>query len=200
MKVTIAQFASEAHAWYPEYTKSDYFKGRGNIPGHLQLEATISAKASSTGYLDVDDLVAIAVWGGAQHGIHRQVRDNSNSAVQRVTGVALANVDTPGLALHTPFHLEHWGLTYATKTLMFAFPKQHAALDSHIRSATAPFLPPIRDGDLRSMVRGYVAFLEVCAGLRRNVKSPGPRGGSWYTSDIESALFQFTSDGNSLDK
>jgi hypothetical protein len=139
------------------------------------------------------DLCDIADWGGNQHGVKQSLqKDNTPSDVREITGKALHNLANPAKAIDAILELNHWGLTYGSKTLMFMNPREHVALDSRIRASLRQVLPPIHDGRA-SQVRGYVAFLAICRTLKSSVKEPGPGPkGEWLLADIQSAVFQFS--------
>ena len=61
-------------------------------------------------------------------------------------------------------------------------------------------VPKMRDGDRKSLVRGYIKFLEICTQLRPNpVAAPCPEtGGEWCLIDIGQALFQFVQDDGTM--
>jgi len=103
------------------------------------------------------------------------------------------------------------GLTYASKLLRFLHPDIHASLDNRIRDAllTEGLLQKIYDGNVPSMTRGYIAFLELIDGLVDRLENAGivrpecwlPKGSNstgWRAADVEMALFAWA--GRSLRK
>ena len=79
-------------------------------------------------------------------------------------------------------------------------PQNYPALDQKLRKAISKaLLPTIYDGNVSSMIRGYLKFLEIRRDIEHQVRAPGPRsGGVWFPADIEMALFQFAWDGGRL--
>jgi len=192
MKVSLNEFAQVLPDWYKKYTHSKYFQG------YRELLDRLPAKASRQGYLDLEDLCDIARWGGNTHGVMKQLCDhNSQSDVQAKTGEAFRYLERPEWAIGAILDLNYWGLTYGSKTLLFMAPSKYVALDGYrIRPALKEVLPPIRDGDRRSMVRGYLEFLRICRTLK-DATGPGPHG-EWLLADIQSAVFQFASEGGTM--
>ncbi len=191
MKLSLDEFARVLPFWYEKYKKSPYFEGYRNLLEHLPQ------KVALCGYLDIEDLCAIADWGGNQHGIkQRLLRHNSASDVQAKTGEAFRYLDKPKWAIGAVLDLQQWGLTYGSKTLMFMNPEEYGALDEwRMRPCLSKVLSRIRNGDRASMVRGYVAFLDICRELQSVMEEPSPESKSaWRISDIQSAIFQFASD------
>jgi hypothetical protein len=157
----------------------------------------LPAKSARQGYLDLEDLCDIARWGGNQHGvIQRLCTRNSQSDVQAKTGEAFRYLGTPERAIGAVLDLKHWGLTYASKTLMFMAPSSYVALDRYrMQPALQGVLPRIWEYR-SSMVRGYLDFLEICRTLKVTAR-PGPNG-EWLLADIQSAVFQFASEGGMM--
>ena len=193
-KITLDRFAAVVPGWYTEYMDSKYYQG------YLKLLEDLPKKVESLGYLEIEDLCRIADWGGNQHGVKQNLcRHNTPSLVQAKTKEAIGHYKDPGRAIEAVMDLQKWGLTYGSKTLMFMIPSDYAILDGHIRRALAQFLPSIRDGDRVSMVRGYTVFLEICAGLQREVRGPVPgTQAEWRTADIQQAVFQFAQSGGTF--
>ncbi len=186
--VSLDEFARDIPYWYGEYTRSKYFKG------DQQLRARIQLKVKQNGCLESEDLAAIAVWGGNQHGIKQRLEEhNTEDDVRAITGKAFRNLGKPEKAIAVILELNHWGLTYGSKTLMFMNPQEYVALDQRIRASLKQVLPSIRDGDRASMVRGYVKFLGICQNLKSAVKEPRPvLKGEWLLADVQAAVFQFS--------
>ena len=117
---------------------------------------------------------------------------------RRVVG----HINTPALAIKAALEIPGCGLTYASKLLRFMRPDLHASLDNRIRDALLEegLLPQIRDGNVPSMVRGYVSFLQLIAEMVAQLVSLGlerpachlPKGSNssgWRAADVEMALF-----------
>jgi len=192
MTVSSDDFARVLPTWYERYKLSHYFDG------YRDLLVSLPLKAARCGCLDIEDLCLIADWGGNQHGVKQQlVRNNSPSYAQAKTGEAFRFIQNPARALEAVLGLKNWGLTYGSKTLMFMKPSEYGALDgARMRPALNQVLPPIRDGDRNSMVRGYVEFLNFCRRLRSTIEELSPRQlDKWLLADIQSAVFQFTFEG-----
>lgn len=193
--LTLVEFSSQALKWYEQYTQSSYFVT------YVKLEQRLSQKAMDKGYLEVVDLADIADWGGNQRGIKQRVqRGNSGDQVKQATTEAIRKLDSPSNALRAVLSINQWGLTYASKTLRFVCPRDYPALDQKLRKAiNKTLLPTIYDGNINSMVRGYLRFLELCRKIKHQVSVPGPRSaGEWFIADIEMAVFQFVWDGGRL--
>lgn len=175
--------------WWEAYVRrSKYYEGYRN------LMAELPDKAARLGYLERDDLYRIAVWGGNQHGIGQtMLKRNTQWEVQAKTADALGYIDKPNWALGCMLDLEQWGLTYASKTLMFMAPDKYVALDSRIRESFKQVLPPIRDGNRASLIRGYEEFLRVCGGLQDRLREISGGQMQWRLADVESAVFEFAS-------
>ena len=191
MEISLDEFALDLPEWYEKYTQSSYFSGYCYLLGCLPL------KAARFGHLDLEDLCAIADWGGNQRGIKQRLRKhNTQWEVQAKTSEAIRYFYKPKWAIGAVLDLEHWGLTYASKTLLFMDPSNYAALDGWIRTGLKQLLPPIREADRASMIRGYLAFLEICRKLQDGVRitGPGPQG-EWRVADIQQAVFQFAQKG-----
>lgn len=194
-ELTIAEFAKAVPGWYAEYTQSKYFQT------YLTLELRLSQKAIGLGRLGKADLADIADWGGNQHGIRqRLLAGNTEESVGESSSKAISLLSSPADALKAILSINQWGLSYGSKTLRFVCPRNYAALDQKLRGAISKdLLPLIYDGNLASMVRGYLTFLNICRKIGQQVHPPGPRpGGVWFLADIEMALFQFAWDGNTL--
>ena len=192
MKKTLKEFASVLPEWYDKSTQNEYYPGWIELLDHLPL------KAERCGYLDIDDLCAIADWGGNQHGVKQRLQSNNTPEhVRKQTSEAISHLDNPSRAIGAIIELNQWGLSYGSKTLIFMNPTNYAILDSWIRKSLEQVLPPIRDGDRNSMIRGYEAYLKVCSELQQDVSVPFPMTQSqWRIADIGQALFEFArSDG-----
>lgn len=212
--MNIASFATDLPHWYRKHCwEGRYHSKRGYppdchanaFPWMTVLENRLSLKASKGQGLDVDDLVEIAEWGGGQHGLAAQLRrHNTEEGIREATAHASAHLDNPAEALRDLREgISHWGLTYASKTLMFMRPEHHAALDARLRRGLGSLLPRIYEGpapyQINSQIEGYLAFLKICRDLQHRVQSPGPRNnGEWFLVDVETALFAFVSEDGQL--
>ena len=192
MKRTLKEFASVLPEWYDRSTHNEYYSGWIELLDHLPL------KADRCGYFDIDDLSAIADWGGNQHGVKQRLQSNNTPDQIRIqTSKAIDFIDNPSRAIEAIIDLNQWGLSYGSKTLTFMNPMKYAILDSWIRRSLKDVLPTIIDGNRNSMIRGYEAYLTVCSDLRRDVSVPFPKTqDQWRIADIGQALFEFArSDG-----
>ncbi len=193
--LTLQQFSGQAAKWYQKYAHSPYFDP------YIRLEQKLSQKASDEGYLELVDLADIAAWGGNQRAIkQRLLRSNNEGEVRQATLEAIQRLDKPSEAIRVVLRINQWGLTYASKTLRCVCPQNYPALDQKLRKAISKaLLPTIYDGNIDSMIRGYLRFLKICREIERQVTTLGPRsGGVWFLADIEMALFQFVWDGGRL--
>jgi len=187
-KLTIKQFINELPQHYKQYTQSQYYEK------YTYLEGKLSEKARTIGYLEQDDLSEIAEWGGNQRGIkQRMIANNTKEDVIRATKNAIQQINHPAEALRELLiGIDHWGLSYASKTLRFIYPENFSALDQKLRQRIDfAILPKIYDGHIDSMIKGYLVFLELCRDIQSDVNIPGPRSGKWFIADIEMSLFQF---------
>ena len=192
MKRTLKEFASVLPEWYDRSTHNEYYSGWIELLDHLPL------KADRCGYFDIDDLSAIADWGGNQHGVKQRLQSNNTPDQIRIqTSKAIDFIDNPSRAIKAIIDLNQWGLSYGSKTLTFMNPMKYAILDSWIRRSLKDVLPTIIDGNRNSMIRGYEAYLTVCSDLQRDVSVPFPKTqDQWRIADIGQALFEFArSDG-----
>ena len=191
MEICLEEFAKAIPGWYENYKLSKYWHG------YCELLDNLPAKAARYGHLGLEDLYAIAVWGGSQHGIKQRLKShNTDWEVRAKTAEAIRYFEQPKWAIGAVLDLEHWGLTYASKTLLFMNPKSYVALDRWIRTGLEHVLPTIRDADRASTIRGYLAFLDICRELQANIQKigPGPQG-EWRLGDIQQAVFQFAQSG-----
>jgi hypothetical protein len=145
-------------------------------------------------------------WGGSQNGVLQKFEDQAGAVnIQLVLADVIGKLGEPAAALESALSLPGLGLTYASKLLRFLDPIRYGALDGRIREASklpalGVALPLIYDGNVRSMVKGYVAFLGILQGIRaqlaeRGITRPacalGDEGdGGWRAADVEMALFQ----------
>ena len=180
MQKSLAEFALVVPKWYKAMILNEYGKD------YVKLTKRLSSKAMRKGHLDIEDLIDIADWGGNQYGIKQRLqRHNTPQEVRQATAKAIQHLHEPDSAIRAIMELNHWGLTYGSKTLTFMSPTNHAMLDRVVRN-TLQNLSPIYDGNQNSMANGYVAFLKICSSLQ-------PRDGStpWNLADIGQAVFQF---------
>ena len=188
-RLAVQEFASEIYTWYVEYTKSPYFTD------YKKLEGELSQKASNIGYLDGNDLMAVAIWGGDEerHQLGTNICGmNTPEEIEQHTREAIEHIHSPEDALESLLCIRYVGLAYASKTLRCVCPQSYGALDIHTRRACAGLELNIDDGDRQSVVAGYLWFLEICSRIQGQVSATGPRpGGLWFIADIEMALFQF---------
>ena len=197
LSLTIEQFADELPDYYQRYTQSQYYKP------YINLESKLSQKAINMGYLELADLADIAEWGGNQHAIKKRLQThNSAEEVIFSTKKAIQQMENPAIALRELLvGINHWGLSYASKTLRFINPQSYPALDQKLRNnIDRSLLPRIYDGHIDSMVRGYLIFLGICQEIRSHVTASAPRSNRWFIADIEMGLFQFAWDGCRLVK
>ena len=196
MDRSLDQFATEIPKWFCKYKKSDYY------PDYCYLMCCLPKKAARFGYLDLEDLCEIAIWGGNQHGVKQNlIRHNKPWDVQERTSVAIRYFHNPQRAIGAVLDLEHWGLTYASKTLMFMNPSSYVALDDSMRKSLGELLSPNSFGTRALEIQGYLKFLEVCRELQ--CKLVAPRTGHqnhWRLADIQQATFQFVQEGGCIKK
>ncbi len=145
-------------------------------------------------------------WGGSQNGVLQKFDEGIGRICLKNTLRAVIEVlDRPENAIRTALEIPGLGLTYASKLLRFLDPVRYAALDSQIRRHLRKELgfPVIYDGNVTSMVKGYVRFLALLVKMRGNAQAANlvrPRcqlqqcpevAGSWRNADIEMALFSW---------
>ena len=196
-QATVEEFCSDLRNWYDVSTYNEYWVGWNELLDRLP------EKAETLGYFDVLDLCAIANWGGNQHGIKQRMQStNTPDQVRRATSLAITQLDDPAGAMWAIASVNHWGVSYGSKTLTFMCPTEYAILDSWIQKALVRVIPKIRDGDAKSVVKGYVSYLDCCRALQGNVSAPPPvatTNGQWRIADIGQALFEFARSGGVLD-
>ena len=141
-------------------------------------------------------------WGGSQNGVLQKFNDGSGeiNLLELVQGI-IANLNSPEKAITISLALPGLGLTYASKLLRFMKPEQYGALDSRIRRALLKrqLLRKINDGNINSMVNGYLGFLKLLNTLKsqlkaQQIKKPDcslSNTGLWRPSEIEMALFRW---------
>lgn len=194
--VPLTQFSKALQEWYDESTRNEYWDGWVNLLGRLP------GQAEREGYFDMQDLRDIAEWGGNQHGVRQRMQSSNTPAeVRRATSLAIRHLDDPARAMREVIQVRHWGVSYASKTLTFMRPSDYAILDSWIRKALVHVIPEIIDGSANSVVKGYVAYLDCCRTLQREVAPPRrvtATTGEWRIADIGQALFEFARGGGVL--
>ena len=190
MQMSLTEFALVLPDWYDKFTTSNkYYNSE-----YARLLEQLSLKAGHCGYLELNDLRAIADWGGNQHGRKRLVSENNtDEEVRAKTAQAIRVIDNPQKAIESILGLKQWGLSYGSKTLAFVKPS-HAMLDEQMCNSLQQVLPPIHD--VNSSVRGYTAFLKHCTYLQGKVDARCPETeDQWRFLDIGQALFQFAQNG-----
>ena len=209
MDVCLSKFAEMVPEWYERY-KND--QNGGYYLGYCSLMNRLPQKAKSLP-LDKQDLLEILEWGRDQR-TKGGFQTNQPAYVQKQTGEAFSH-SSPENAYLAVRRLANWGLTYASKTLMFMAPDTYVALDrKHMRRGLRQLIGRISDGrgkyELNSQVRGYLKFLGVCRNLQDELKTPPPvhsqnypnfpkdPSGRWLLAEIQQAVFQFTKEGNSI--
>lgn len=139
-------------------------------------------------------------WGGSQNGVLQKFEDGCGEVnLYEMIQEVIANLNDREKAIVSSLKLPGLGLTYASKLLRFMMPERYGALDSRIRGALLKekVLPKIYDGNINSMVRGYVQFLclleEINSELQeKEIGKPDcalSTSGTWRPSEIEMALF-----------
>ena len=194
--LTLDEFCAVLPVWYEASTRNEYWEG------WRELLDRLPAKVDQLGYLEVRDLCDIADWGGNQHGVkQRMTSANFPDGVRRATRLAVSHMDDPGAAMRAIAGVKHWGIAYGSKTLTFMRPTDHAILDSWIRRALTHVIPAIADGNVSSVVKGYVAYIDWCQAAQGRVAEPPPvatAGGRWRIADIGQGLFEFARSGGFL--
>ena len=187
MEKTLKEFASVLPEWYDRSTQNEYYRGWIELLDHLP------SKAERCGYFDMDDLSVIADWGRNVRGVKQRLQSNNTPEQVRIqTSKAIKHIDSPSRAIDAIIDLSQWGLSYGSKTLTFMNPTNYAILDSWIRRSLEQVLPPTRDGDRNSMIRGYEAYLGVCSDSQWDVSVPFSKTQTqWRIADIGQALFEF---------
>lgn len=179
--------------WYDASTRNEY------RDGWVELLERLPEKARRLGYFDMQDLSDIAEWGGNQHGVKQRLQSrNTPDEVRRATSLAIRHIDAPARSMREVARLKGWGVSYGSKTLTLMCPSQYAILDSWIRKALVHVIPEITDGNVGSVVKGYVAFLDCCRALQLRVAGPPPLAttdGRWRIADIGQGLFEFARSG-----
>ena len=139
-------------------------------------------------------------WGGSQNGLLQKFNDCSGEVnLFELIQSVITNLKSPEMAIKSSLKLPGFGLTYASKLLRFMEPHKYGALDSRIRKALLKrkILIKIYDGNLDSMVNGYLEFLKFLNRLKRELESQQIKKpdcelsttGLWKPSEIEMALF-----------
>ena len=126
---------------------------------------------------------------------------NTPDHVKRATQLAIRRLDDPAGAMRAIAGVKHWGTAYGSKTLTFMRPSDYGILDSWIQRALTLVIPTITHGNVSSVVKGYVRYLDCCRELQRNVSAPPPvatANGRWHIADIGQGLFEFARSGGFL--
>ena len=141
-------------------------------------------------------------WGGSQNGVLQKFNDGCGEVnLYLLIREVIRNLDEPENAIRCALAFPGLGLAYASKLLRFMRPGVYGALDSRIRGALSNqnLLPRIYDGNLNSMVTGYLGFLEILARLNTQLQEQAVRkpdcklscAGIWRPSEIEMVLFRW---------
>jgi hypothetical protein len=141
-------------------------------------------------------------WGGSQNGVLQKFNDGSGEVnLYNLIQNIIVNLEEPREAIESALSMPGLGLTYASKLLRFMQPEKYGALDSRIRGALLreQLLPKIYDGNINSMVNGYLHFLELLENIQtqlreRQIIKPEcmlSQEGSWQPSEIEMAMFHW---------
>ena len=194
MECTIEEFASVLPAWYQRFTSNKYYEG------WIELLHRLPSKAQRCGHFDIEDLSDIADWGGNQHGVkQRMASANTPQQVRMRTSEAFLHRQNPDRAIGAILKIDQWGLSYGSKTLVLMDPSNYGILDRWIRRSLENVIPRIYDGHKSSMVRGYLAYLDVCSQLQRGATGQLPKAqDQWRRADIGQALFEFARSGGVL--
>lgn len=142
-------------------------------------------------------------WGGSQNGTLQKFEDGAERVnLRELMQTTIDNLNDPENAISAAMKFPGMGLTYASKLLRFLDPDRYGALDSRIRGALRNLeprpLPNIYDGNVNSMIDGYVAFIGYIESIKtqlngNGIKRPecglGANRAQWRAADIEMALF-----------
>lgn len=115
-------------------------------------------------------------WGGSQNGVLQKFNDASGEVnLYEIMGCIIDGLSDPKEAISCALQLPGLGLTYASKLLRFMRPEVYGALDSRIRKALYQEgkLPKIFDGNVKSMVSGYMLFVKLIHMIRDELESNG---------------------------
>jgi hypothetical protein len=168
---------------FPDYYKQYFWNGKHklfgypsdsypNFPWIASLEKRFnwlrdnSVKQKTASQYLIKEMIE---WGGSQGGVLQKFNDgigevNLLKLVQKI----IANLDSSERAIKSSLSLPGLGLTYASKLLRFMKPERYGALDSRIRKALfkRQRLSKIYDGNIDSMVNGYLEFLKLLNTLK----------------------------------
>ena len=185
LKMSLEEFAVILPDWYCKFKQSnEYYTSE-----YQRLLTELPAKVDRCKCLELDDLCAIADWGGNLRGIKERLcerEENTNERIRKQTRQAIDR-EAKG-AIESILELKPWGLSYGSKTLAFMKPSRYAMLDERMRGSFRPRIP--------NSSGGYADFLQHCGRLQRKVVSPYPEPhGEWRFIDIGQALFQYAKDG-----
>lgn len=141
-------------------------------------------------------------WGASQNGVLQKFDDGSGEVdLFKLVCNIIVNLNDAESAIASALLMPGLGLTYASKLLRFMKPDSFGALDSKIRGALIEenLLPRIYDGNLNSMVKGYLKFIDLLNRLKIQLEEQGIRKpdcvlsdtGVWKPAEIEMALFRW---------
>lgn len=143
-------------------------------------------------------------WGGSQNGVLQKFEDGQGDyCLLEVLKEIINNLDNPTKAITSTLKIKGLGLTYASKLLRLLDPNRYGALDSRLCGAFYELpdspIPKITNGNINSMIKGYVAFTEYLSNTKQqlinhNIKKPNCRLNNsefWRSADIEMALFEW---------
>jgi hypothetical protein len=142
-------------------------------------------------------------WGGSQNGVLEKfdTKLGQYSFADAFSSVVEA-LHEPERAINAALQIPGLGLSYASKLLRFLKPQIYGALDGQIRKSLDSIAfnappPNIWDGNHRSMIRGYVWFIDALLELRLRLESASicrPSDSNdvqpWRAADLEMAIFQ----------
>ncbi|MBM4230906.1 MAG: hypothetical protein FJ184_09180 [Gammaproteobacteria bacterium] len=146
-------------------------------------------------------------WGGSQNGTLQKFEEGVEQVnLMELIRSTIEKLGDPRQAISMALEFPGMGLTYASKLLRFLDPENYGALDSRIRKAlkTRNILDGviIRDSSKKSMIDGYLVFLEFLSDVGEHLdKVPidrpscnlkrGKNSTGWRAADIEMALFEW---------
>lgn len=166
-------------------------------PGYIELLNRLSSKAERCGYLDIEDLNAIAEWGNLREP--ERLLKNTTRAVRRQTSRAISRIHDPYSAIQEIMNLKGLDIVFGSKTLTLINPSSYAILDCHVDNALKKLLPKATKKRTNFLVdledrrkRRYIKFLNICSDLQCRVTGPCPEPhGQWRIAEIGQAIFQF---------
>jgi hypothetical protein len=150
-------------------------------------------------------IAEMIAWGDSQGGVAEKFdRGLGKISLVDTFQQIIAGLGNPAEALGCALGIPGLGLTYASKILRFLDPEHYGAIDSRIRrmlpdlemdNVIGPIMagmPVIYDGNMHSMINGYVQWLHRLSNLRIAVNNAGiqcPAQNPWRIADIEMAVF-----------